>query len=241
MKAYTKISPIWASTALAFALSLQGHAESINNGGFEAGFAGWTRANQTGSEGAFSLQSGTLSPVNGITVPAPPGGSTAAMSDAQGPGSHVLYQSFTVTSAVPLTFLSFDLFVGNQATAFYTPNSLDFATPTLNQQARVDILAAGADPFSVAASDVLLNAFRTTIGSTLVSGYTHYSINVTDVLNSHLNTPLTLRFAETDNVSLFQLGVDNVSIQAAPEPSTWMLLASGFLLGGVWLRRRRIC
>jgi PEP-CTERM motif len=241
MKASIHLKPIWIPVALACLLSLQAHAESINNGGFESGFLGWTRANQTGSEGGFSLQSGALSPVNGDTVPAPPAGSAAAMSDAQGPGSHVLYQSFVVSAPVSLTFLSFDLFIGNRATAFYTPNTLDFATPTLNQQARVDILAGGADPFSVSASDVLLNVFRTSTGNALVSGYNRYSVDITSLLNSHLNTPLMLRFAEADNVSTFQMGVDNVSIGAIPEPSTFMLLGVGALLGVGWGFRRRAC
>src|SRR5207249_4581697 len=115
----------------------------INNGGFEAGFAGWARADQLGSDGTFLLQRGNASPVNGIAVPAPPGGITAAMSDAQGPGSHVLYQDFVVPSSpVGSAQLRFALFIGNRADAFRTPSpaSLDFSTPTLNQQARVDIL-----------------------------------------------------------------------------------------------------
>jgi len=246
MKTLIKIKPIWVSAALACVLSLQAQADSITNGGFESGFSGWTTASQVGSEGGFSLQSGVLSPVNRDTVPAPPAGSAAAMTDAQGPGSHVLYQSFVVSAPVPLTVLNFDLFVGNRAAAFYTPNTLDFSTPTLNQQARVDILAGAANPFSVLTSDVLLNVFRTDTGSALVSGYNHYSFDITALLNSHLNTPLLLRFAEADNVSTFQLGVDNVSIEAAnvgpvPEPSSWLLLAVGILLGVGWIRRRHIC
>jgi len=174
--------------------------------------------------------------VNGAVVPAPPGGSTAAMSDAQGPGSHVLYQTLMVTAPVNQTMLSFDLFVGNRAPAFFTPNTLDFATPTLNQQARVDILTGGADPFSVSAADVLMNVFQTSTGDPLVSGYTHHISDITALLNSHLNTPLTLRFAETDNVFAFQLGVDNVNIQeasAVPEPSfTWLMMAGAvFAIG----------
>ncbi|HJT80248.1 MAG TPA: hypothetical protein VJ719_03540, partial [Chthoniobacterales bacterium] len=47
--------------------------ELISNGGFESGFTDWMRFDQTGSEGTWSLQSGTTSPVNGFTVPAPPG------------------------------------------------------------------------------------------------------------------------------------------------------------------------
>jgi hypothetical protein len=228
------------SATLVCALSLRAPAASINNGGFESGFAGWTRADQAGSDGTFALQTGAASPVNGTAVPAPPGGSTAAMSDAQGPGSHVLYQTFMVTAPVSQTMLSFDLFIGNRAAAFSTPNSLDFATPALNQQARVDILAGGANPFSVSAADVLMNLFQTTTGDALVSGYNHHASDITTLLNSHLNTPLTLRFAETDNVFAFQLGVDNVDIQetAVPEPSSLWLLLAGGLFAVACIRQR---
>lgn len=222
------------------ALSLRAPAASINNGGFESGFAGWTRANQVGSDGTFALQTGAVSPVNGTAVPEPPGGSTAAMSDAQGPGSHVLYQTFMATAPVPQTVLSFDLFIGNRASAFFTPNSLDFATPTLNQQARVDILTGGADPFSVSTADVLMNLFQTTTGDALVSGYSHHASDITALLNGHLNTPLTLRFAEADNVFTFQFAVDNVEIQATAEvpeaSSTWLLAGA---LSIIALIRRR--
>ena len=71
------------------------------------------------------------------------------MTDAQGPGSHVLYQDFIVPLLVASATLDFDLFVGNRAGVFVSPASLDFSTPALNQQARVDILRGGADPFSV--------------------------------------------------------------------------------------------
>jgi len=218
---------LWVT--LVCALALRAPAASINNGGFESGFAGWTKADQLGSEGTFALQTGAASPANGTAVPAPPGGSTAAMSDAQGPGSHVLYQTFMVTAPVPQTVVSFDLFIGNRAAAFSTPSNLDFATPTLNQQARVDILTGGADPFSVSAADVLMNLFQTTSGNALVSGYSHYASDITALLNSHLNTPLTLRFAETDNVFTFQFGVDNVGIQEAAS-SMWLLMAGGLFV-----------
>jgi hypothetical protein len=162
------------------------------------------------------------------------------MTDAQGPGAHVLYQTFTVTAPVPQSVLSFDLFIGNRAAAFSTSNSLDFATPTLNQQARVDILAGGADPFSVSAADLLMNLFQTTAGDALVSGYSHHASDITALLNSHLNTPLTLRFAETDNVFTFQFGVDNVNIQetAVPEPSSIWLLIAGAVFLAVRIRQR---
>jgi hypothetical protein len=218
------------------------HAAFITNGGFEAGLAGWEILNQVGSEGTFFLQTGTASPVLGDPVPPPPAGN-AAMSDAAGPGSHVLSQVFTVPVAVPFAGLVFDLFVGNRSTdGFRTPNTLDFATPTLNQQARVDILAGSADAFSMAVADILLNAYRTNVGNPLVSGYNHVFVDITAVVNSHLNVPLRLRFAEVDNVAPFQLGIDNadiVLVSPIPEPSSWICAAGALTLLGVVRRRSR--
>ena len=101
-------------------------------------------------------------------------------------------------------------------------------------------LKFSAGAFSVLPADVLLNAFQTSPGDPLVSGYTHHTVDVTAILNSHLGTPLTLRFAEADNVFTLQLGVDNVDIDvnagAVPEPSSW-LLAFG-ALSAIGLGRR---
>lgn len=240
MKTSSRLSSIGCSAILASVLSFQAQGALISNGGFESGFSDWTRVDQAGSDGTFLLQSGTASPVNGDAVPAPPGGSTAAMTDAQGPGAHVLYQIFTVSSLVPATTLDFDLFIGNRAGAFFAPATLDFATLALNQQARVDILRGGADPFSVdPAADVLLNVFQTIPGDPLVSGYTHHSVDITTVLNDNLNTPLMLRFAETDNVFSFQLGVDNVGIEPAAVPdSSSRSMVFLVLLGLCWAGRR---
>jgi hypothetical protein len=218
------------------------HANILVNGGFETGLTGWTVVDQIGSDGTFALQSGTTSPASGSPVPAPPEGSFAAMSDAEGPGGHVLYQDFIVPAAVPVATLSFELFVNNQADDFHTPAHLDFATPDLNQQARVDILLASADPFSVAPGDVLAALYQTQPGDPLVSGYTEYSFDITALINSNLNAPLRLRFAETDNVFFFQLGVDDVRLevepQAVPEPATWWLMTTAaFALA--WRARAR--
>ena len=210
----------------------------ILNGGFESGFTSWVRANQLGSEGTFSLQSGTVSPVNGNSVPSPPGGLSAAMTDAFGPGSHVLYQDFLVPAEGAL--LSFGLFIGNRADRFATPATLDFSTPTLNQQARVDILRAGPDPFTVAAADILLNLYRTQVGDPLVSGYNTLNFDLTSLFNANVGQTLRLRFAETDNLSAFQFGVDNVQLETAttaPEPQSILLLGTG-VLALLAIRRR---
>jgi hypothetical protein len=213
----------------------------ILNGGFESGFSFWTRVDQLGSEGTFFLQTGTVSPVSGNSVPAPPGGTNAAMTDAFGPGSHILYQDFVVPATGAL--LSFNLFIGNRADRFATPTpaSLDFSTPALNQQARVDILKAGTNPFSVAASDVLLNLYQTQVGNPLVSGYNAFNFDLTSLFTSNVGQTLRLRFAETDNLFTFQLGVDNVSLETAaviPEPQSIVFLGTG-LLAIVAIRLRR--
>ena len=133
----TKHKLAWLTIALVHALSSQAQAELIINGGFETGLDAWTTVNQVGSEGAFVSQSGTQSPVSLSTVPPPSGGSFAVMTDAAGPGSHMLYQDFVVpTMILPTHILSFSLFVNNGAPDFYTPEHLNFATLDLNQQAR---------------------------------------------------------------------------------------------------------
>jgi hypothetical protein len=216
--------------------SIASAQDLISNGGFETGFAGWTRVDQLGSDGSYALQTGTLSPVNGFTVPGPREGLRAAMSDSAGPGSHALYQDFVVPAFVPGATLKFSIFVNNGATAFSTPNSLDFSTPALNQQARVDILRANADPFSLAPADVLLNAFQTALNSPLVTGYNDFTIDVGALLAANAGQTLRLRFAEVDNVNFFNFGVDAVSLTIIPAPATLGLLGIGVLAAG---RRRR--
>lgn len=220
-------------------------AVSINNGGFEAGFSSWTHLNQVGSDGNFFLQSGSSSPINGFSVSPPPQGTTAAMTDQQGPGSHVLYQDFLVDAISGPRFLKFSLLL-NSGADFVTPATLDFATPALNQQARVDILTTSADPFSVASGDILQNLFQTQVGAPLVSGYTTYTVDVTSLLQAHQGQTLRLRFADVDNVFFMNLGVDDVAFveqdtgDLVPEPPSLALAVGGLLpvLGLLMARRR---
>jgi len=222
-------------------------ASFIVNGGFESGFNGWTRQDRLGSEGTFSTQFGTQSPVNMLPVPAPPAGTFAAMTDAQGPGSHVLYQDFLFNAPANEVFaqLSFSLFINNGAGAFVTPATLEFSTAALNQQARVDIITTTADPFSVAAGDVLASIYQTRPGDPLVSGYNTITANLSSLLSTQRGQTLRLRFAEVDNINFFQLGVDDVSLTSAvPEPSGVVMLGTGVLGAGLfglrgWLRGRR--
>ena len=165
----------------------------------------------------------------------------AAMTDANGPGSHVLYQDFVVPTGVTSATLSFDLFINNLADGFLVPSPphLDFSAAA-NQLARVDLLTGSSGLFSVAAADVLQNLYQTKVGDPLTSGYFTTTIDLTPLLAARAGQTLRLRFAEVDNVFTFNLGVDNVSLEAAsaavPEPVSLLLVGGG--LAAVAIRRR---
>ena len=208
----------------------------LTNGSFESGLAGWTAVDQAGGSGTWFSQTGASSPLNGFAVPAPTAGTSAAMTDQTGPGSHVLYQDFLVPTGVTAADLSFDYFISNQAGVFFTPNTLDFI-PEPNQQSRVDIITTSADPFSVAAADVLF-ALLAPNANTLA--YQTFAMNLTGFLQAHEGETLRLRFAEVDNQLFFNMGVDAVNLDVVsevPEPATLVLFGSGAAV--VFLRRRR--
>lgn len=232
--------------ALAFTLSNPAaQAQLISNGNFESGLSGWTTLDQLGSDGSFLLQTGSSSPVNGIPVAPPPAGSFAVMTDAQGPGSHVLYQDIFIPVGLTSGTLSFSLFLNNAAEEFFVPSelqTLDFSTPALNQQARVDIITTSADPFSIAAGDVIQNLYQTLPGDPPISGYEALSFDVSTLLTAHQGETLRLRFAAVDNVNIFNVGVDDVSIgqrvQVPDVTGLALIFPMGAMLACHFLRKR---
>lgn len=232
------------TAALMGLYSITASAALITNGGFESGLTGWTVADQVGSDGTFSVQTGTLSPVNGFTVPAPPEGAQAAMSDAGAGGSHVLYQDFFVPLGTTVGTISFQLFINNGAAQFYVPSAattgLNWGTAVLNQQVRVDILSSSAAAFSVATADILQNLYQSATSDPLVSGYNLITVDISALLAANQGNTIRLRFAEVDNVSFLNLGVDSVDIStsAIPEPASFGLALAG-LAALAWRRSRR--
>jgi hypothetical protein len=195
-------------------------AALILNGSSESGFTSWTL---------------TESPTNGLTAPAPPQGTDAAMTDASGPGSQSLPQSFTVAAGAGAT-LSLDLFVGNQV-GFFSPAALHFNTIP-NQQARVDILTSAAGGFALGGSvvDNVVNASADTANNVL------YSFDITTFAGG--GGTFKLQFAEVDNQPSYLLGVEDVSLMTSatevPEPGSWLLAAIliAALMGLAEVKRR---
>jgi hypothetical protein len=212
-------NPLGTGTFLS-AFSLLQSTDLVTNGGFETGsFSGWTVVNS--GSGAFSTYSGTTSPISGYTIPAPAGGSFAALTDQPGPGSHLLYQNLAIPAGVPSATLAFDIFVANRNGTFYSPASLSESV-TPNQQARVDIMTTSSSTSDVGAG-VLRNLFQTQPGSTAVTGWTHYTFDV----SAFAGSTIRLRFAEVDNQFYFQFGVDNVSLKIGTGSSPATTLPEG--------------
>ena len=241
-----------AAFAVAFSIGAANGAQLITNGNFESGnLNGWTVVDQANGNGSWlAYQNGTPLPFStqfgmefGIRPPQNGSGQFVATSDGLSNGSHVLYQMIVVPNGVTSLTISFDFFRANQAPAYFTPNSLDFGVPN-NQQARVDIMSSSwtplTDAFSLAA--VLTNLFQTAVGSPrLDTAFQNFSVTIPITPGTYY-----IRFAEVDNVLLFNFAIDNVSILtgneppvtgAVPEPSTWAMLGLGF--GGILFRKLR--
>ena len=179
----------------------------VTNGGFETGnLTGWIVANE--GDGVWSAYSGTLSPVTGLTIAAPPQGVYAATTDQTGPGSHIMYQDL-VLKKFQSHNLTLILYYDNQAGEFCTPDTLD-PKIACNQQYRVDVMDPAAPVDSVASGDVLATLFRTEVGAPPTLAPTPMAYD----LSAFAGRTVRLRFSEVDNQSNFLASVDAVNLQS---------------------------
>lgn len=234
-----------SSTAM---LSTAQAAELIQNGGFEAqgvdayDITGWQVAEQ-GVVGSVLAQSGTVTEFTASTTVGAYAGNYYGLLDNYGLASNVLYQSFS-TEAVSQATLSFQMFVNNQnASTDIDAAGLDYsvdATDHPNQHVRVDVLKAGADPFSVNSADVLQTLYvGGANGNLTANNYLNYQFDLSSSLASGGN--FVLRFATVANQNALQLGIDNVSLQsvsAVPEADTNALMLAGLGIIAAVIRRR---
>jgi hypothetical protein len=106
--------------------------------------------------------------------------------------------------------VSFQLYLNNRAGAFFSPGTLD-PFGGQNQQFRADLVDAAAmalDPFTVDPGDVLLNLYQTMPGDPASSSYAAVSADA----SAYRGDEVCLRFAEVDNQSFFNVGIDDVAI-----------------------------
>jgi hypothetical protein len=175
---------------------------------------------------------------SGATVAAPPEGTMAAMTDQSGPSSNVLYQCVDIPADATSAGLSFQLYLNNDDDDFHPHATLNYdlggqkalgsgreyvvlggnGDPTANQQFRADIVAPAeleSDTFTVT---VLENVYQTLAGDPTESGYDL----ITADLSAYTGQSICIRFAEVDNQTFFNAGIDDVEliVDQPDEPTT---------------------
>jgi hypothetical protein len=185
------------------------HGAIVANGDFETGsLSGWQVENETPGSGSWFPYTGTLSPLGFATVPAPPQGNFAAITDQDNPGRHLLYQDLTLPPGGTQSQLSLLVYYPNSP-AFAAPNSLDPAVFP-NQQYRIDVMKQSAPLTSVDPADILLTVFQTKPADPTTLAATQKFAD----LAPFAGQTVRLRFAEVDNQGPFHAGTDAVAINS---------------------------
>lgn len=216
--------------------------ELITNGNFETGtLAGWTASTVSGSSGAFVIGvPGAATPTSAHATPAnATGGGFYAVSDQGDPTVAALAQTFTVPPGGGTVTLHFQMFVNSWtgAPAVVDPGGLILGAGGVppNQHARVDLLTAGAGAFDTGAGVIRSFYLGTDPNnpSTTLNPYQNYTFDITPNVGGGAGGTFQIRFAEADNESFLNQGVDNVSIVfavAVPTMNTWLCVALGCLV-----------
>lgn len=237
------------STALfALAPGLRAQAapqELISNGGFESGsLSSWTVVDQPGGSGSFFIDDATGgTPYSGQASVGPASGRFYGVSDQSGPGAHALIQKFTLpATGINQAILSWKMFVNDWSGAgpIVNPAGLDY-TAQPNQHGRVDLISATAadtDPLTTSVG-VLANFYLSVDpAQTLPNSYTNYSFDIFPYITP--GGTYAVRFAEVDNLSFLNLGVDDVSVQVDSVPAPLPAFGAAYALGLSRRLRRRV-
>jgi D-alanyl-D-alanine carboxypeptidase len=179
---------------------------------FESGaLTGW-RAVGAGSGGWFAYSNGRKAPDPGqsdpnvpFDVPDPPQGRFAAVTDTNGPGTHILYRDVKLDGRFKLHLSVFYAGVGG----FSSPQTLAYDKPGANEQFRIDLVTPSAPIDSVAHGDVLENIFSTVAGDP----DRREPSTVSADLSRWAGRTVRVRLAATDNRGPLRAGVDDVRFE----------------------------
>ena len=138
-------------------------------------------------------------------VPDPPQGRFAAVTDANGPGTRILYRDVKLDGRFRLRLSVFYAGVGGLS----RPQSLGYDEPGANQQFRIDLVAPSAPIDSVAKGDVLVNIFKTAPGDPDRREPRAVGVDV----SRWAGQTVRLRLAATDNSGPLRAGVDDIRFE----------------------------
>jgi len=221
------IKSYFAGIAAAILLAMTGTAyagpvELVGNGDFETGtLAGWTNV-ATGSANGFAINDGSADPSGPALPIAPISGVYDAFSSQNGPGLSSLSQMVSLPGIFSSMIFSWDDRIQNWAGNFSDPN----------QEFR-----AG---FFTGAGALIGTVFSTNPGDLLIQiGPNSRSFDVTALLTPFGGQMVELRFEQQDNLSFFNVTLDNASLIAeVPEPGVVAIFGFG-LLGFGLVRRKK--
>jgi hypothetical protein len=141
-----------------------------------------------------------------FSVPNPPQGKFAAVTDMNGPGRRILYRDVELDGRYTLRLTVFYVNAGR----FTSPETLDYES-TENQQFRIDIVAPAAPADSLTAAHVLANVFRTSPGDPDRRDPSAVTVD----LSKWAGQTVRLRLASVDNLGPLRVGVDEIRLEPA--------------------------
>jgi peptidoglycan hydrolase-like protein with peptidoglycan-binding domain len=208
---------------LMFTSAARANVQLISDGGFESGLTGWAVTSSAGSGGSWFADSSTAAPLTGNPTVGPFSGIGYAVTDQFGPGVTALSQDYIVPAGTTSLTLSFDMFIN------------DWAPSTGDETMEVLILSAGGNP--VTGAGTLATLFS---GDTVVTGgepnpYIAYDYSITGYVPGDT---YVLDFHEADTMYTMNVGLDDVSLVAVPEPSSLGVLLGILAVIGLFGSRR---
>jgi predicted dienelactone hydrolase len=183
---------------------------------FESGtLAGWTSACKgygswyVYTDGSTPPNPDQTDPIALFTVPNPPQGNFAAVTDMNGPGSLILYRDIQLDGSF---MLHLTVFYVNNAPDFFTPNTLAWDQVN-NQQYRIDLLDPSAPVDALAEGNVLATIFQTARRDPTSLEPTA----VTFDLSSWAGQTVRLRLVNVNNQFALWTGVDDIYLEPIQE------------------------